>query len=427
VQTIYDRYPGYVQQVKRHYLRNYVLFIAEACAFTVSLAMFSQDTILPFLISNLTKRSIYIGIIPAIFYLGFYLPQILGAFLVHGRHTRKGIVLAITVIQRFATLLLALVIQSIHLLPDPIVLILFLTAYTIFSLTNGMIGPPYSDLINKTIIFNRGIFYGILTGVTGIIGFLSSLMAKYLLDHYLFPMNFRIMFWVAFGISSLSPFLVAAFREIPFPESNPPVQIREYLLAIPNILKAHPIYVRYLAARSLVGIAFMANAFYAVYAFKLFNLVPGQIGLFTMLVLISKSATGFAWGWLGDRFGYKLVMLGVVMTLFLQAFIALVSSTWVFFFFIAILLGSVLSAVWVSDPNMIFEIAPPAETGRFIGMTNTLIGPVMILAPLLGGVIVDLFSYQTLFWVCLVVAGAGILFVLLKVDEPRRVVKKTGE
>jgi len=252
-------------------------------------------------------------------------------------------------------------------------------------------------------------------------------MAKYLLDHYLFPMNFRIMFWVAFGISSLSPFLVAAFREIPFPESNPPVQIREYLLAIPNILKAHPIYVRYLAARSLVGIAFMANAFYAVYAFKLFNLVPGQIGLFTMLVLISKSATGFAWGWLGDRFGYKLVMLGVVMTLFLQAFIALVSSTWVFFFFIAILLGSVLSAVWVSDPNMIFEIAPPAETGRFIGMTNTLIGPVMILAPLLGGVIVDLFSYQTLFWVCLVVAGAGILFVLLKVDEPRRVVKKTGE
>lgn len=404
-----------------------MLFIAEACAFTVSLAMFSQDTILPFLISNLTKRSIYIGIIPAIFYLGFYLPQILGAFLVHGRHTRKGIVLAITVIQRFATLLLALVIQSIHLLPDPIVLILFLTAYTIFSLTNGMIGPPYSDLINKTIIFNRGIFYGILTGVTGIIGFLSSLMAKYLLDHYLFPMNFRIMFWVAFGISSLSPFLVAAFREIPFPESNPPVQIREYLLAIPNILKAHPIYVRYLAARSLVGIAFMANAFYAVYAFKLFNLVPGQIGLFTMLVLISKSATGFAWGWLGDRFGYKLVMLGVVMTLFLQAFIALVSSTWVFFFFIAILLGSVLSAVWVSDPNMIFEIAPPAETGRFIGMTNTLIGPVMILAPLLGGVIVDLFSYQTLFWVCLVVAGAGILFVLLKVDEPRRVVKKTGE
>jgi MFS family permease len=427
VQTIYDRYPGYVQQVKLHYLRNYVLFIAEACAFTVSLAMFSQDTILPFLISNLTKRSIYIGIIPAIFYLGFYLPQILGAFLVHGRHTRKGIVLAITVIQRFATLLLALVIQSIHLLPDPIVLILFLTAYTIFSLTNGMIGPPYSDLINKTIIFNRGIFYGILTGVTGIIGFLSSLMAKYLLDHYLFPMNFRIMFWVAFGISSLSPFLVAAFREIPFPESNPPVQIREYLLAIPNILKAHPIYVRYLAARSLVGIAFMANAFYAVYAFKLFNLVPGQIGLFTMLVLISKSATGFAWGWLGDRFGYKLVMLGVVMTLFLQAFIALVSSTWVFFFFIAILLGSVLSAVWVSDPNMIFEIAPPAETGRFIGMTNTLIGPVMILAPLLGGVIVDLFSYQTLFWVCLVVAGAGILFVILKVDEPRRVVKKTGE
>jgi MFS family permease len=61
---------------------------------------------------------------------------------------------------------------------------------------------------------------------------------------------------------------------------------------------------------------------------------------------------------------------------------------------------------------MIFEIAPSSETGRFIGISNTFVAPVMTLAPLLGGLVVDLFSYQLMFTMVIVV---GVLSTVLAV------------
>ena len=164
----------------------------------------------------------------------------------------------------------------------------------------------------------------------------------------------------------------------------------------------------------------MANSFYAIHAIQKYDLPAGTVGLLTMVILISKSAMGFAWGWLGDRFGYKLVMLGMVSTLLLAAFFALVIPSAGIIFLIAFLVGSVQSATWISDPNMVFELAPSAETGRYIGITNTLVGPSMVLVPLVGGVIVDLFSYQVLFIACMLFAGIGFIYVFFKVVEPRK-------
>jgi MFS family permease len=420
IETLAEKYPSYIAQVKQHYRWNYVLFILESCSFCVSLAIFSPDTILPLLVSTLSAHPFFIGLIPAINYLGFYLPQIAGAFLLQGRQTRKEVVFRITIIQRIATLLVTLVVQSIPGFPAEITLLLFFISYTLFSLTNGMIGPPYSDLTNKTIIYNRGVYFGVLSGVTGLVGFATSLLARHLLDVLPYPQNFHVMFWLACGISLLSPIFVAAFRETPFPEARPVEPLAAYLKAIPTILKSHSAYRNYLIGRILVSVAFMANSFYALHAIQKFDLPVSAIGLLTMVILISKSAMGFAWGWLGDHFGYKLVMLGMVSTLLLATFCALAIPTAGIIFIIAFLIGSVQSATWISDPNMIFELAPPAETGRYIGITNTLIGPVMVLAPLIGGVIVDIFSYQILFSICLCFAGAGFLYVLIKVVEPRK-------
>ena len=61
---------------------------------------------------------------------------------------------------------------------------------------------------------------------------------------------------------------------------------------------------------------------------------------------------------------------------------------------------------------MIFEIAPSAETSRFVGITNTFVAPIMTLAPLLGGALVDIFSHQVMFIAVIVV---GILSTVLAV------------
>ena len=237
IATLEEKYPEYIAQVKKHYRWNYILFILESSAFCVSLAIFSPDTILPLLVSTLSAHPFFIGLIPAINYLGYYLPQIAGAYLLQGRQTRKEVVFRITIFQRIATLLVTLVVQSIPGFPAEITLLLFFISYTLFSLTNGMIGPPYSDLTNKTIIYNRGVYFGVLSGVTGLVGFVTSLLARNLLDGLPYPQNFHVMFWLACGVSLLSPIFVAAFRETPFPETRPVEPLGTYLKAIPSIIE----------------------------------------------------------------------------------------------------------------------------------------------------------------------------------------------
>ena len=48
---------------------------------------------------------------------------------------------------------------------------------------------------------------------------------------------------------------------------------------------------------------------------------------------------------------------------------------------------------------MVMEIAPPAERSTWFGLTNTLIGIIMIATSIIG-VIIDVFGYAAMFGVC---------------------------
>ena len=82
-------------------------------------------------------------------------------------------------------------------------------------------------------------------------------------------------------------------------------------------------------------------------------------------------------------------------------------------------MGSVYAAVRASDATIVFEIAPPSETSRFIGVANTLLAPVFAVAPLIGGMLVDNLSYLTLFSVNLFVALIALFITMFWLPNPR--------
>lgn len=420
IEYLAKHHPVYLERVNRNYWINFILLSCDSAIFTFSLAMLSQDTILPFFVSQLTQSKTLVGLVPALFFLGFYLPQLLGAYLANGRATRKWIIFGIAVAERVGILFIALVAQFALQLPPPQTLILFFTAYTLFAITNGLIGPAYADYISKAIPRRRGLFYGVMYGLGGLIGFGSSWVARYFLDRYAFPANFQTLFWVGFAASFISPFIIAAFRETPLPETSAPQPLRAFLASIPGQVRQYPQFLRYLAARALVGLGLMGNAFYALYAIQKFELSSGSLGIFTMIILLAQSALGFVWGWLGDRFGYKMVLTAAAVCLGLEAVLALTAPIAELYFVIAFLIGGVYAATNICDPNIVFEIAPPHETSRFIGIANTLIAPVLGLAPLLGGALVDLGSYPALFTAVLIISLLAWVVIQRWLVEPRR-------
>jgi MFS family permease len=420
VEYLTRRHPGYIAEVEKHYWRNFILITLDSSFYSFAAVTLSQDTILPYFISQFSGNPLLIGLVPALYWFGFYFPQLIGAFLASGKPRRKSLIFWIAVTQRMGILLIAITTQYLLKLPHNLALAFFFLSYFLFTVMNGMIGPAYADFISKAIIRRRGLFFGAMYGLSGLIGFSASYLARFLLNTRTFPSNLQVLFWLGFATSFISPIIIANFREVALPDTVPVGPFSAFLKSVPVCIRQYPAFGRYILARLLLGLGFMGNSFYAVYAIQRFDLASGSLGIFTMIILLSQSGLGFLWGWIGDRFGYKKVLLISAILILLEGVIALIAPSALFFFFIALLVGGVYSAVSISDQNLVYEIAPPHETSRFVGIANTLLAPSYLLAPLFGGLLVGKVSHNALFGVVSGLALVAIFAVWRWVEEPRK-------
>ena len=389
------------------------------------LPCFLQDTVLPAYLSNLTSNSVLIGLIPAIFYLGYFLPQIISAYITQNTPKRKKYILIIAIAERVGIFLIAISSQMTSRFSNSSVILFFFLAYSLYSSTLGLIMPAYSDFLSKAIYKKRGLFFGINQALGGVIGFIASLIATRVLASSSFPNNYRIIFWVSFAFSFISPIIISNFKETEFPVQPKKKNVSAFIKYIPMVIRKNPNLRKYLLTRQLIGLATMGNAFFTIYAIQTFDLSDSMLGIFTMVILLSQSMSGILWGFIGDKFGYKKILTISSILLFLEGLLALTINHPLGFLAISGFIGSVYSAIYISHPNLIFEIAPPEETSLFIGLSNSLIAPITALAPILSGIIVASLGYNYLFLaVCTAAVPAFFLSVFVFV-EPRVKEKRT--
>ena len=419
LEAITRDFPEYAKQVEKHFKRNFILVALDSAFFTFSTALLSQDTVLPAYLNNLTSNPMLIGLIPAIFYLGYFLLQIISAYINQNTPKRKRFILIIAISERVGIFLIAISAQMTSKFSNSTVILFFFLAYSLYSSTMGLIMPAYSDFVSKAIYKKRGLLYGINQALGGVIGFVASLVATRILASRDFPENFRAIFWVSFAFSFISPIIISNFKETEFPIQPKKKNVSEFIKNIPVIIRRNPNLRKYVLTRQLIGLAMMGHAFFTIYAIQVFDLSGSMLGVFTMAILLSQSLSGILWGFIGDKFGYKKILIIGSILLFLEGLFALTVNHPLGFLAISGFIGSIYSAIFISHPNLIFEIAPPEETSLFIGLSNSLIAPITALAPILGGKIIDSLGYPSLFLViCAAAFGAFIISVFV-FDEPR--------
>jgi MFS family permease len=99
--------------------------------------------------------------------------------------------------------------------------------------------------------------------------------------------------------------------------------------------------------------------------------------------------------------------------------VALLAPTAVWFGLTFALLGAYIAGDAVSAWNIILEFCAPQDRPTYIGLTNTLLAPMVILAPVIGGWLAGAFGYGVLLPTALLCALAGALLLALWVREPR--------
>lgn len=411
--------PGYIEAAERHLRRNFLLMTADMASFAFAITLLSETTIVPAFVKTLTAAPIALGLLAATYALGHFLPQLAGAYLAMVSPRRKPVLVGICVAERIGILLIALAAQLVGVASTGLVLVAFFAAFAFYATTTGLIGPVYGDFIAKSIVRYRGRLYGGAQLLGGLMGAGAAAVAQRLLATLPYPAGIQACFWIAFGLSFISLIFVANFYEVPFPGRAPRITASAFVRGIPKLLRGNEAYRWFLAARTSIALGTMGIGFAAGAALDR-GLRVEDAAVFALAYLLAQSGGGFAWGLIGDRFGWKLVVELSATSMGLAMVIAITAVGLAPFAATFVLLGAANAGATLSDPNVTYEIAPPSETSRYLGITSTLLAPTLALAPLVGALIASIFSYPVVFVMSAILAFVGLIVAATRFVEPRR-------
>lgn len=410
--------PAFYEATKRNLRRNFALFVADGAAFGVVLAIFSEQTMLPNYLGIVSPTPVLFGVLATFWAIGRYVPQLVGSYLATGRHKRKRLLLTLAAIERLGLLLIAGSTLLAGRVPDTLASAAFLGAVLFFSVSLGLYMPVAQDFQAKTIVIHRGLLFGMSQLLGGGFGFITGLAASRTLGDSASVASFGQLFLVAFAISGLSLIALSFLAEVPLPRVAPRPLLREFLLAVPAAIREVPSYSRFLLSRATIAMGTMGLGFVAAQALEV-GIAARHVALFSSAFVLSQAITGLGWGAVGERVGFKAVMVGGGFALATGLALAWASTSTALFAVAFIFLGGNNSALLISNPNLTFEMAPPERTVKYLGITNSVTGPSYILAALIGAVVASVFSYRHAIAAAAVIAVFGSLVALRTVQEPR--------
>jgi len=407
---------------------NIAVNLGDGAFFGMAMGFASFVTVLPLFVSTMTGSAILIGLIPAIHTAGWQLPQLFTARRVAQQSRILPILLWWTCLERLPFLGLAVVAWFLPLLGVRITLILTFIMLIWQGLGGGLAANPWQSLIGKIIPGRiRGTFFGVQGAVAGLLSAIAAVLAGFILERQNTPLDYTLCFLFAFGALLVSWVFLALTREPETPVEYPSETRAIFWSATWEILRKDHNFRRFLVARMLSQLALMSIAFYTVYAVNYHGMSPLGAGWMTGVLMTTEILANLVMGWLGDRWSHKAVMeIGLVAGVF-SALIAWQAPNSSWFFLVFILAGIAIVTNWTIGITMTLEFGLESQRPAYIGMANTLIAPVNIIAPFFGGWLADQFGYPAAFIASAVGGIIAFLFYLFLVVDPKRRNRHLGE
>lgn len=417
------------QELRDKLHHNFVVNILDACFFGFGLVgLASYVTIIPLFLSYLTDSTALIGFMATMFQIGWQVPQLFTSNRVAGLKRFKPMVIWMTLIERVPYFGLAVVAFLVPVVGKQVALILTIGLLVIQSFGGGFTGTAWQSMISKIMPANRrGTFFGMQSAFANLFAAFGALFASILLGASTFPNNFAVLFFIA-GLSMMLSF---AFLAMAYePESEPqdrvePVKWREFWQRLKIILEQEPNFRWFLVARSLTSLSVTAISFFTIYGIRQFEMTPEFAGIMTSVLLISQTISSPMLGILGDRWGHRRILAFGNLMMVLAIFIALIAPDVSWFYAVFALTGIVNSTQWSTIMSITAQFGSVAERPFYIGMSNTLIAPVTIFAPIIGGLLADWVGFSFSFGIFAIAGLVSLTVVMVVMVDPTTVIRKT--
>jgi MFS family permease len=437
-----------------HFKRNFTLGILNGALVNLGLAFIDPFTVLPVFIARLGGSGAMVGLATATYAAGWFLPQLFVAPWVETRRRVLGIYtsMAFVRVAAYSALVAAVFLVS----PERNLLLItaVIGCFAITTVAAGVTGVPFLEVTSKSIPAEaRSGFFGLRRLTGGALGILAGLVVAIVLGRsddafwargpafaaaerllanvgltgLPFPINYGVLFLFGTVFAALGYAVFAFFRESDGTVRAQRRSIREITTAGMSLLRRAENYRLFLMVRICWQFTAMAFPFYAMLAFTRLGFGEASAGLFVSLWVGAGVISNWVWGRLGDTKGNRAVLVStaimsiappVAMLVVLRELPGAERAPWVFALVTLsfVVNGFARSGRFIANMTYLLESVPQEGRPIYVGFMNTLSFPFM-LSPVIGGLLVEFFSFEVLFVVSALAAIANTL-LSWRLDEP---------
>ena len=414
--------PTLEQSVRNHLRFNLGANLADGALFGLGWGFGSIGTIIPLFVSRMTTSALLIGLIPAIHAVGWQLPQLFMANSVSRLRRYKPMVMLMTIHERVPYLGLALVALFLGSLGNKAALVLTFAMLIWQGVGAGFTANAWQSMVAKIIPSDwRGTFFGAQAALANILMSASAIAAGFILDRLHDPINFSVCFVLTAVGMGLSYIAVGLTREPVDNEKNIPEHQPSPWKGGLEILRRDRNFTAFLVIRLLSQFAMMGFAFYIVFGLRRFGMSDLTAGFLTAALMVTQTVANAVMGWLGDRLGHRAMLIAGSVATTLSSLMAWGAPSIAWLYPVFILSGLANVAYWTTGMAITVEFGNEENRPTYIGLSNTLVAPFTIIAPLIGGWIAQTAGFQTTFMVSAVggLIIAALLFWLVRDPRPR--------
>lgn len=410
------------QNIRKNLKHNLTVNLWDGGLFGAALGFASFSTILPLFVASMTNSATLIGLVPAIHSAGWLFPQLFTASHVSRLRQYKRTVLMMTIHERIPFLGFAIVALLLPFIGLNAGLVLTMFLLTWQGLGGGVTANAWTSMISKIMPpDSRGTFFGMQAGLANLFISISAIGAGYLLDYFASPLDFAACFFLASFFFTLSWFALALTREPEDTEKVIPERKTHFWVAAKKVLGKDRNFNWFLAARFLSQFATMGFSFYIIYALRRFDMTPVIAGYLTAALTISQTVANVGMGWIGDRIGHRAMLILGAFAALLSAVLAWNAASISWFYPIFILTGLANVSIWTIGIAMTVDFGTEAERPMYIGLSQTLTAPATIIAPIIGGWIVDSAGFIPTFIISTMLSVVMIAILIFLVKDPRKI------
>ncbi|MCD6321695.1 MAG: MFS transporter [Clostridiales bacterium] len=406
----------------RTYKIAYTGFLWHAFFLALTMSMLDLNTVFPALVSELTGSKTLFGLlysimlgVPVLFNLLF------SHFLKVKRKKKKYLLLGIY-LRSIAFLGMAVFTYFFALSKPMLVFGSFFLWISIFSLSGGLAGISYVDIMAKSIPSSkRTNLYAVKQFFSSVAAFLGGIAISkiFTVGSLNYPNNYSLSLLIGFIGLLIAAIGFQVINEPPsdkVPESREP--LREYLKKVPKYLKSDFNFRRFIIVENMASFSVMIMPFYMIFAKEMFGIDNSYIGRYLLFQITGTILSTFLWGLLAKKFNSKTIVrtCNVLGGLIPLVAIGLSYLGPDYFAIVFLFIGVVISGRRIGFEPYFLEIAPSEHRTEYLGIRGTL-NIFIVILPIMGGIFIENLGYYFTFVLVSVIMIASS-FLLKKETIP---------